>query len=100
MIYNVYISSDKPPDSEEKKKICSLLEEKYSGLGFVINIVNDYRPIDSAKTNLAALSERINLLALADLAVFTKDWAYSRECRIEKSCCTEFEIPVLYMKEG
>lgn len=43
------------------------------------------------------LSKSLELLAEADLAVFTGNWRDHRGCRIEHMCAKEYGIPIVYM---
>ena len=41
------------------------------------------------------LGESLKYLASADLAVFARDWACARDCRIEHAAAEEYGIPMM-----
>lgn len=43
------------------------------------------------------LGRSLELLADADIAVFTRGWEYFRGCRIEHLACQEYDITPLYI---
>lgn len=50
-------------------------------------------------TNLKYLGIDISALADADIAFFMNGWEDARGCRIEKLCCDESDIPVIFEKD-
>lgn len=45
------------------------------------------------------LSKSLELLSTADIAYFCKDWDKYRGCKIENTCATSYDIPVIYAQE-
>lgn len=45
------------------------------------------------------LAKSLELLSTADIAYFCKDWDKYRGCKIENTCATAYDIPVIYAQE-
>lgn len=45
------------------------------------------------------LAKSIELLSIADVAVFAPGWEQARGCRIEEQCASQYGIAVLYLNQ-
>ncbi len=75
---------------EEREKIIMHLREEFD---------EEYEVIDSFlnanKPALEMLGLSIQLLSMADIAVFAKGWEKARGCKIEHECAKQYGIKIL-----
>ncbi len=88
-----------PMGGKTEEEIKAKLKEIASKLKYMylceIEILDSYFNFPG-KNSLYYLGKCIETLSEADLAVFARDWKNYRGCRIEHSCCQEYNIPILY----
>lgn len=78
---------------EERNKIIKALKEYYTDQE--IEVIDTYFT-EELGSPLMYLAKSIEKLAEADVAVFTDRWCNYRGCRCERTCCYNYNIPILY----
>ena len=78
----------------KERKYLIAMAETYPGETLeVLDTFFEDAPADAKP--LWYLGESLKYLASADLAVFARDWACERGCRIEHAAAEEYGIPVM-----
>lgn len=62
----------------------------------ILDTFFDYKE-EKGNTPLRYLSRSLEMLASADLAVFTRDYDKARGCKIEYECAKRYGIPILIL---
>ncbi len=82
-------------EEEIKIKFKEIIDELKNTYLCEIELLDSYFEF-FGKNSLFYLGRSIEVLSEADVAVFADGWQNYRGCRIEHSCCQEYNIPILY----
>ena len=63
---------------------------------FINRYNQDWEHIDPMR----AIAKSLDILADADLALFTPDWSESKGCIVEAKCCDLYDIPYSVIPQG
>lgn len=85
----------------ERDRYLQTVRESIGDCDLIDSVHYDYNEVDNSDIKnkpLYYLGESIKKLSEADVCFFADGWWKARGCRVEKACCEEYGIKIIYEK--